>query len=329
MDEVKISIYTPVYNAEKYLENCLDSICAQTVTEIELFLYDDGSTDSSYEICRKYAEKDSRIILQRGENGTSIIAMNEFVRNSSGKYIAFVDNDDYLEDDYLEKLYRKAESTGADCAVGSYTLVDSEGKILPWYSPELTDGELLTGTEACRRFLTTLNIEGFRWNKLYKRSVFLKSGVEFKEHQPADIPAEFDLLSSTDKVVMVQSRGYYYRQSSSSYVATVAADKLLCFLETFSDITEKALNKGLHKEAWHYYNWRCINSLFNAIKNRSKYIESDWKRICKICAWNKIFKMSFWKTVHTLFQYDNERDGRLKFFLKAVIVRCYFHNVNP
>lgn len=324
MKEIKVSIFTPVYNAEKYLEKCLDSILSQTISEFELFIYDDGSTDNSYEICEKYAKQDNRIHLSQGKNATSVYAMNNFIEKAEGKYIAFVDNDDYLDDNYLEKLYNEAERTEADGAVGSYTFVDSENNILPWYTPELKKGELLTGREACERFLTSFDIEGFRWNKLYNKSVFIQSGVRFRKHFPADIPIEFDLLLNSDKIVMVPCKGYYYRQSGSSEVATVNINKLLGFLETFSDIRERAWKKGMYKEAQYYYSFRCINILFDAIKSKESYKREEWIQICEKCRWYNIFKEPFWKILKILLPYKNKRDGFLKFLIKTIVVRYYF-----
>ena len=118
----KISIIIPVYNAEKYLEKCLDSVCNQTLKDIEIICINDCSTDSSLNILRDYAQKDSRIkIIDFKENKGPAIARNLGIDEANGEYIAFLDSDDYPEtSEFYEKLYFKAKETGADVVKGAY-----------------------------------------------------------------------------------------------------------------------------------------------------------------------------------------------------------------
>ena len=99
-----ISVIVPVYNVEKYLEECLDSIQDQTYSDIEVILVNDGSTDSSKEICKKYCKQDSRFLLINQENQGLSAARNKGVEISTGEYIVFVDSDDIIKTNYLEKL---------------------------------------------------------------------------------------------------------------------------------------------------------------------------------------------------------------------------------
>ena len=105
MNKPLISIIIPVYNAEKYLKKCLDSVINQTYKNLEIILVDDGSTDKSPEICDKYAEKDSRIIVLHKENGGVSSSRNAGLDIFKGEYLSFVDSDDYVEPDYIEYLY--------------------------------------------------------------------------------------------------------------------------------------------------------------------------------------------------------------------------------
>ena len=112
-----ISIVVPVYNAEKYLNRCVDSILSQTYTDIELILINDGSTDSSGELCKKYAESDSRVKYFSKENEGPGVTRFLGAQKATGEYICFVDSDDYLSEDALEVLL-SSFLDGVDCVIG-------------------------------------------------------------------------------------------------------------------------------------------------------------------------------------------------------------------
>ena len=111
----KISVIVPVYNAEKYLHRCIDSILAQTFTDFELLLINDGSKDSSGVICDEYAAKDSRVLVFHKENGGVSSARNMGLDNAKGEWISFVDSDDWVEKEYLETLYQDGEFDFVTC----------------------------------------------------------------------------------------------------------------------------------------------------------------------------------------------------------------------
>ena len=124
MEGPKISVIIPVYNVEKYLPACLDSVIRQSYTSLELILVDDGSSDRSLEICRSYAERDDRIRVIRRDNGGASAARNTGLDHASGEYVSFVDSDDILFPDALEKLYQMVLREKTALAVGG---------ILEWY----------------------------------------------------------------------------------------------------------------------------------------------------------------------------------------------------
>ena len=117
MQKPLISIIIPVYNAEKYLPNCLDSVINQTYKNLEIILVDDGSTDKSSEICDEYAQKDFRIKLIHKENGGVSSARNAGLALVSGDYIAWVDSDDFVAPDYIEYMYKLLKEYDADISL--------------------------------------------------------------------------------------------------------------------------------------------------------------------------------------------------------------------
>ncbi len=158
------SIIIPVFNAERSLEKCLDSIQSQTYGDFEVLMIDDGSTDNSFSICESYAESDPRFRLLHQENSGPSAARNRGLREARGRCICFVDSDDYVLPDYLEKLADKAESSGAEIIFFGYHDVDREGNIkktnLP---PEGLSGAALVFA------LSERDMFGYTWIKCFSR----------------------------------------------------------------------------------------------------------------------------------------------------------------
>ena len=114
---IEISVIVPVYNSEKYLKQCLDSIVGQTFKDIEIICVNDGSTDSSSQILAEYASKDDRFVIINQENGGAGKARNTGLDASRGKYLSFLDSDDFFESTMLEKAYKKIEQDNSDFVV--------------------------------------------------------------------------------------------------------------------------------------------------------------------------------------------------------------------
>jgi hypothetical protein len=217
-------------------------------------------------------------------------------------------------------MMRKLHETDADVAISSYTLVDSESNVLDWYTPTLKDGEILDRDQVRKRFLTSLDIEGFRWDKIYKKTVFDVNGTTFRHPAPGDMPSEFDLLSHVDKAVMVGSKGYCYRQSSVSDVGTMTPAKIERFLKAYKRVGKMAEDAGFVKEARFYTVWRTVNSQFNYWKSRKTFSRQEWRLIRKTYSFKQWLGMNFFQVAHTVMEHGCKRDSRLKFLVKTVIV---------
>ena len=126
----KVSIVVPIYNVEKYLEQCIDSIINQTLKDIEIILVDDGSPDNCPQICDDYAKKDSRIKVVHKKNGGLSSARNAGIEVATGDYIGFVDSDDYIELDMYEKMYSIAIENNVDFVMSDYYRVSDGGKVI-------------------------------------------------------------------------------------------------------------------------------------------------------------------------------------------------------
>ena len=146
-----ISIIVPVYNTEKYLRRCIDSVLAQTYQDFELLLIDDGSKDSSGAICDEYAAQDARVRVFHKENGGVSSARNVGLDNARGEWITFVDADDWIESDMLELLLRKGEETGADIVMGDLLFAYPDRDV-PFLLPDWDNNK----TASLNRYITSV-----------------------------------------------------------------------------------------------------------------------------------------------------------------------------
>ena len=164
-----LSIIVPVYKVENYLQKCIDSILAQTFTDFELILVDDGSPDGCPALCDAAAAKDARVRVIHQKNGGLSAARNAGLDVARGAWIGFVDSDDYIAPEMYEKLYRAVQSTGADLALCDYAKVDEAG--VPGVQTHVpVPQKSLTGRELLQKaYWTTAQIA---WNKLYRRTIF-------------------------------------------------------------------------------------------------------------------------------------------------------------
>ncbi|MDT9331574.1 glycosyltransferase family 2 protein [Clostridium perfringens] len=171
MNKIKVSILIPVYNTEKYLRKCLDSVINQTLKEIEIIITNDGSTDNSEVIVKEFIELDNRIIYSKQENSGLGATRNKGLELASGEYIAFLDSDDWVDNDFYEVLYEEAKKDNYDLVVSTYL-------------NEFKDKTILNENKSHDRISYLRNIlsgnePGFSWNKLYKRELIKNHNLKF------------------------------------------------------------------------------------------------------------------------------------------------------
>ena len=167
-DYIRISLIVPIYNGEQYLQRCLDSIIHQSLTEIEIILIDDGSTDKSSAICREYVRLDPRICYHRIKHSGVSYARNYALKLVRGEYLGFVDHDDYLAPDFCHNMYFMAkQSNSIICCCGIHFIYPNNQKkdILP------DESKSLLGQNAY--------IRGVVWNKIYKTELVQSLDIHF------------------------------------------------------------------------------------------------------------------------------------------------------
>lgn len=170
-----ITIIVPVYNVEDYLPRCIESLILQKYSNIEILLINDGSLDNSLEICRKYAEKDIRIKVFDKVNGGVSSARNVGLENASGKYVMFVDSDDYVSKDYCQNLYNIISDSDLDVVCTSHYNVNGDYKKVNSNTVNLK----LTSYEALKRFFLGNGINCYLFSKIFKYETI--KGLRFDE----------------------------------------------------------------------------------------------------------------------------------------------------
>ena len=207
----KISVIIPVYNVEKYLEKCIDSILNQTYKNLEIILVDDGSNDNSGNMCDKFAREDKRVRVIHKKNGGASSARNAGLDIATGEYIGFIDSDDFVDLDFYEVLYNNLVEENADMSMCK--LLDCYGDVNK--TNKKVTKFVYTTEEAIKVVLEAKITSVFAVNKLYKRDIF--NGLRYKEGDIAeDAEIILDVLMKCKKVVFLDAEKYYYIHRENS-----------------------------------------------------------------------------------------------------------------
>ena len=218
----RISIGVPFHNVEEYLPQCLDSIIDQTFTDFEVIMVDDGSTDGSFEICQKYAAKDSRFKLFYQENGGVAKARNNCLRHMTGDFITWIDSDDWIEKDYLEKLADTQKETDADIVStglktfrdGNFYIVNGNMEKYNDFPDRVIPTKVAIADMFGSKYLLVNMCGNLVDAELYNGFVF--SGNLMYE----DYGNKYKLFLKSKKIVGLPGSGYIYRIHSSSIMGS-------------------------------------------------------------------------------------------------------------
>lgn len=232
-----ISVIVPVYNAEKYLRRCIDSILVQTLTDFELLLIDDGSMDNSGRICDEYAQKDFRVRVFHKENGGVSSARNYGIERISGEYVIQVDSDDWVQSDMLQNMYQTALETQADMVICDFYEEYNEGHTIRLISQRPSSND--SHTVLIELFQ---HLHGSCGNKLIRRDCYDKYHIRFPHNlnMGEDLYVMVMLLKNPIKVTYLPKAFYYYVKdlNESSIVQTVDLCTLKRRMEIFDRLTK-------------------------------------------------------------------------------------------
>lgn len=247
---VKVSVIIPVYNVEKYLAQCLDSVCAQTLKDIEIICVNDGSTDGSAKILDEYAKKDARIRIITKKNAGLGAARNSGLDIAVGEYVAFIDSDDWVVADYYEKLYDAVVKQNADVSVSNMPYYYNDDNICFEYVSQYTFGdgknELISSTDKINMLQSCTCC-----NKLYKRQLIEDNKLRFYEGKLIeDFPFTFLAISLSKKIVCLPRLYQYYRQQPQSIMHndSIKYKKFFDALDNFNTLIDDVLRLSIDKD---------------------------------------------------------------------------------
>ena len=223
MNNKLVSVIVPVYKVERYLDRCINSLVNQSYSHIEIILVDDGSPDKCPQLCDEWALQDARIKVVHKKNGGLSDARNEGLRKSSGKYICFVDSDDYVSTKFVETLYELLHEYNTDMSAVSHKNVFSEEQ----EGYENTNHKEITtifeGEEAIKQLFSNDTFANYAWNKMYTRELF--ENISFPVgRKMEDLGTTYKLLLSANKIAYSTKVLYYYFQREDSILHKVDLD---------------------------------------------------------------------------------------------------------
>lgn len=260
----KISIIVPIYNVERYLDECVNSIVRQTYTNLEILLVDDGSPDQCPKLCDDWALKDQRIRVIHKVNGGLSDARNAGLDAARGEYIMFVDSDDFLDTSTVEELYSLQIQTDADVVCGGFYRYKNDQRIEIYNEDIKSDVVTYTGVEQLNNMLN-IKVDCSSCGKLYKSNV-IDIHRFIKNRYNEDVIFLFSLYPKCAKVVCTSKRYYYYRETEGSVTRTLG-DRTMDALKNAIEMKQLAKQAGLPvDDAMENYMFRSCLELGYAIQ---------------------------------------------------------------
>lgn len=252
----KVSIIVPIYNVEKYLDRCVQSIINQTYGNIQIILVDDGSPDKCPEMCDIYADMDSRVTVIHKENGGLGYARNSGMEKAIGDYIVFVDSDDYIPNDYVETLVESIEKYNVDVCISGYNKVKPDGTISysVVYDSQLYDGnvkEMLLPRIFGSRPKMNDSIHPSVCGLIYKLDSIKLNGMKFMSERDIvseDLVFEIELFSRVNSVMTISKSMYNYCDNENTLSSTFNIIKLEKQEQLYEYICKKIAEKKLPQE---------------------------------------------------------------------------------
>lgn len=237
MTELLVSIVIPVYNTKPYIAQCLNSLIAQTMNRFEIICVNDGSTDGSEKILHRYQEQYSFIRVISQENKGAGVARNVGLSSAKGKYVLFLDSDDYFDEHLLEKVCDKAEKNNCDIVLFDIYRFDNQTKEV--FSPRLNLNQKVIPTldvfsaEDIPKSIFNISL-GVAWNKLYRRQFIEENNLRFQEIRNSNsVYFSFAAFLLAKSISIVNERLLYYRSNNPKSTVGRIGDSPLCFIDAW------------------------------------------------------------------------------------------------
>ena len=277
-----ISVIVPIYNVERYLEKCIDSIIAQSYRDLEIILCNDGSTDGCGAMCDRYTEQDSRVRVVHKENGGLSDARNAGIEIARGSWYVFIDSDDFITPDTIERMHAAAVSTESQIAVCNMIRIYDDGETEPFYRP----AEEQTLLAAEKRFETLKQPSAC--NKLFRADLF--EGVRFPKGKFYEDTFVYHILAHrAENIVLTGHDGYFYLSRRESILGQPRyTDRYFDFIEAVHRRTQYLIEHGVPG----YAQEACL-SLYAAVSNGEKLVPKTNNNRDKVAAMRRWYRMAY------------------------------------
>ncbi|MDM5221857.1 glycosyltransferase [Peribacillus sp. NJ11] len=314
----KVSIIVPIYNVEKYLVRCLDSLVNQTFNEIEIILVNDGSTDNSIDIIEEFQKKYEFIEVINKINGGLSSARNAGIEKARGEFLLFIDSDDYIELNMVEMLYSAASTSNSEIAICKFSYVYSNNN-----DKEINTNEdynkykFVNNNQLIKLFLLNI-VSGHAWNKLVKRELFIKHNIEFpygKYYE--DAPTMMKLFSVVNKCTLINDSLYNYLQREDSIIKSTDIKKVKDHLNNLTEIKNQ-LSIQQKNELNHEIQYFSINQLFY-----NSYLLSKIENKENVLEHKPLLK----KNIKTIDYISLLRIKSLRAKMKIILMKSYTFNI--
>lgn len=266
----KLSIIVPVYNVEKYLPKCLESLIKQTMKDIEIICVNDGSMDNSLAILKEFASKDSRIRIIDNQHQGVAKTRNTGIEQSTGEYIGFVDSDDYIDLDFFEKLYNSATKSNSDIAIAS---ILKHKKFFNIYNAKYTKEETaITIQDKIKLCEDKKHFFFYAWNKIYHSGFIKENNIKFSEGQIyEDVMFAIKALYYSNKIISVYGTKYHYieHENSLTKYKDKTGGKEQDLVKAYSELQEFCNSKNIEiPERLNYYTKENFGFILNLYKGK-------------------------------------------------------------
>ena len=266
----KLSIIVPVYNVEKYLPKCLESLIKQTLKDIEIICVNDGSMDNSLAILKEFASKDSRIKIIDNQHQGVAKTRNTGIEQSTGEYIGFVDSDDYIDIDFFEKLYNSATKSNSDIAIAS---ILKHKNFFNIYNAKYTKEEIaITIQDKIKLCEDKKHFFFYAWNKIYHSGFIKENNIKFSEGQIyEDVMFAIKALYYSNKIISVYGTKYHYieHENSLTKYKDKTGEKEQDLVKAYSELQEFCNSKNIEiPERLNYYTKENFGFILNLYKGK-------------------------------------------------------------
>ena len=314
----KVSIIVPVYNVEIYLENCINSLIRQSYENIEIILINDGSTDKSLDICNSYKSKDNRIFVLSQPNSGVSYARNLGLKSATGEYILFVDSDDFVNENFVQKMVESMENVDMTiCAyLENYKNDNIEHRIIE-------NETVIDNVSAINKMFNRTYYGGYIWNKIFRKSIIEKNKIEFDSniHMCEDLLFVSKYMCKCKLIKVIPDLLYNYRMRESSAVWNKKNKKYESLFISYNELYILHEQNNIKLD---YLKYEILNSIYSnniKIKSIKKYLKYDISKsykyviLSKSISRNKKINLFIKKNFNIIYRkYMNKKIKKLEMY---------------